>query len=196
MRLTDLLWFCLLAAVLACVGWIGTTMVTQTIQTTAAIENVYRVRDWAESKGPHAKGTQSEEGSGPVACRPPDGSLADCANWVEAHPPVNKTEAKVCESRSATIRSCLQELVSQDGALKDLRNPFEAKDPVWTSVCSAETPQSLGGIMVLVGKPKSATDQALEYKPLKHQTLESATSIRMIVCGRLYRPSAPIDFQI
>jgi hypothetical protein len=171
-------------------------MVTQTILTTAAIENVYRIRDWSTAKGPHAKGPESEDGGGPAACRPPDGSLAECTNWVETHPPLNKTELKVCESRGSTIRSCLEELVSQGGDLQDLKNPFETKDPVWTSVCSAETPKSLGGIMVLVGKPKSATDQALDYKPLKHQTLESPTSIRMIVCGRLYRPSAPIDFQI
>lgn len=177
------------------VGWIGVTMVTETVHTTAAIENVYRIRDWASQRGPRSQtGTQLH--ASPAACVPPEGSLADCANWLDDHPPKTAKSHQACTNAGSTIKACLDELTSAEGELKDLRNPFNPKAPIFSGVCSAATPNSLGAILVLVGKPKSATDQTLEYRPLKSQSIDQATALRLIVCGRLYRHSAPIDFSI
>jgi hypothetical protein len=195
MRLSDVLWFSALAAVLALVGWIGVTMVTETVHTTAAIENVYRIRDWASQHGPRSQ-TASPLNSAPAACLPPEGSLADCANWLDDHPPKTAKSHRACTDAGSTIKACLEELTSAEGELKDLRNPFNPKAPIFTSSCSAAVPKSLGAILVQVGKPKSATDQSLEYRPLKSQSIDQAAPLRLIVCGRLYRHSAPIDFSI
>ncbi|MGA1336591.1 MAG: hypothetical protein ACO3YS_05050 [Burkholderiaceae bacterium] len=195
MRLSDFLWFSTLAGVLAMVAWIGLTMVTETRQTTQAIENAMRIRDWAQAKGPRAQPVSVQQGL-PPACLPTQGSLADCANWVDAHPPKGGAVVDACAADGGMLRDCLNHLVSAQGELKDIQNPFDAKAPVFASSCSAAAPQTLGGLIVLVGRPKSATDSTLDYKPLKGQTLEQARAVRITVCGRLYRPSAPIDFQI
>ncbi|MFZ9765083.1 MAG: hypothetical protein ACO3B9_06995 [Burkholderiaceae bacterium] len=65
MRLSDFLWFSTLAGVLAMVAWIGLTMVTETRQTTQAIENAMRIRDWAQTKGPRAQPVSVQQGLPP-----------------------------------------------------------------------------------------------------------------------------------
>ncbi len=105
-------------------------------------------------------------------------------------------QSEFCQPGTSKVSNCLQQLVSPEGPLNQLRNPFNPKDPVFTDHCSISKPESLGAIIVLVGSPKSATDANLDYKPLADQTLTTGMTIRMVICGRLHRRSAPIDVQI
>jgi hypothetical protein len=195
MRISDLLWFSLLAAILSLVAWIGATMIIETRQTAAAIENVHRIKDWMAVNGPGAQQTRQAD-EPPEDCMPPNGTLAACADWVDHHPPKAGVSSPACSVKSSSIRGCLDHLVSVDGDLKDIRNTFDTSAPVFASSCSASDPQTIGAIMPTVGKPKSATDQTLEYKPIKGQTFEQVSVLRLTVCGRLYRPAVPIDLKL
>jgi len=103
---------------------------------------------------------------------------------------------ELCQPGTSKVSDCLQQLVSPEGPLSNLRNTFNPKDPVFTDNCSISRSESLGAIIVLVGSPKSATDANLDYKPLADQTLTTGLTIRMVICGRLHRRSPPIDVQI
>jgi hypothetical protein len=195
MRLSDLLWFSLLAAILCLVAWIGATMIIETRHTAAAIENAYRIKEWVATNGPRAP-HKSQVAEPPQDCLPPSGTLAACADWVDTHPPKAGVSAPACSAKGGAIRSCLDHLVSVEGDLKDIQNTFDSSAPVFALSCSASNPQTIGAIMPTVGKPKSATDQTLEYKPLKGQTFEQVSVLRLTVCGRLYRPTVPIDLQL
>jgi len=105
-------------------------------------------------------------------------------------------QSEFCQPGTSKVSNCLQQLISPEGPLNQLRNTFNPKDPVFTDHCSISKPESLGAIIVLVGSPKSATDANLDYKPLADQTLTTGMTIRMVICGRLHRRSPPIDVQI
>jgi hypothetical protein len=195
MRLSDFLWFSILAAILSLVAWIGTTMILETRHTAAAIENVHRIKDWMAVNGPSAQHT-SQADEPPEDCAPPNGTLAACADWVDHHPPKAGVSNPACSVKSGAIRSCLDQLVSVEGDLKDIQNTFDSSAPVFAASCNASDPKTIGAIMPTVGKPKSATDQTLEYKPLKGQTFEQVSVLRLTVCGRLYRPAVPIDLKL
>jgi hypothetical protein len=194
MRMSDYLWFSTLAALLVGVGWIGTIMVVDTRKTTDAIENAYKIRDWAVSQGPRSQ-TPSAEDQTVGACAPPAGSLADCANWVDAHPPKADAVHQSCDVTLGDLQACFKQLVAQDGPLNGMVNPFDDQSPVFGSGCEAGLKGSLGSIAISIGYPKSSTDSTLEYRPLKKRVpLTSAVPIRLVVCGRLYRKSPPVDF--
>jgi hypothetical protein len=195
MRLSDFLWFSILAAILSLVAWIGTIMIIETRHTAAAIENVHRIKDWMSVNGPRAQHT-SQVDEPPEDCTPPKGTLAACADWVDQHPPKAASASAVCSAGGGSIRNCLDHLVSATGDLKEIRNPFSDQAPVFSAACSSSNPQTLGTMMVFIGKPKSSTDPSLEYKVLKSQSLDQPAALRFMVCGRLYRPSVPVDFRI